>query len=334
MTHLICVQGSSATMVNDELQIQVAKELGGLDPSFALEDFTLKSSPVDERDALTSAALVALNSPPFLTAKRVVVLREAQHLLADAVAQIKLWNENPVEGVVLIAGVVGAKKGTVAGLAHEVISFEVGTAAKDHFRYIEDRLALYNLKLDRGSVDKLAEHYGEDLSRVDNLARTLSSIFGTDPISFEVIEPYLGDQGGVYWWELTKVIGKGDTAGSIVAVRRMLDSGSSAALYILSSLRSFYTERASLAGKNLSLTQVAKLFKKTEQSAKYLIQESKSLPQESFAVALHLLAQADVDLKGGVDYGKDVVSDQDLTELTVLEVLVARLSRLHANARR
>jgi hypothetical protein len=77
-----------------------------------------------------------------------------------------------------------------------------------------------------------------------------------------------------------------------------------------------------------------KTFKKSEGQAKFLIQESKALSQENFAVALRLLAQADVDLKGGVDYGKDVVTDEDLTELTVLEVLVARLSRLHASARR
>ena len=77
-----------------------------------------------------------------------------------------------------------------------------------------------------------------------------------------------------------------------------------------------------------------KTFKKSETQAKFLIKESKALSQESFAVAIHLLAQADVDLKGGVDYGKDVTNDQDLTELTVLEVLVARLSRLHATARR
>jgi DNA polymerase III delta subunit len=334
MTHLLCVQGSSATMVNDELHIQIAKELGELDPSFALEDFTLKASPTEEREALTSSLLVALNSPPFLTPKRVVVVREAQHLLAETVTEIKRWNDNPVEGVVLIAGVVGAKKGSVADLAEEVISFDVGISAKDHSKYIEDRMALHKVKLDRRSVDRLAEHYGEDVSRVDNLARTLSSIFGTEALSFEMIEPYLGDQGGVYSWDLTKVIVKGDTAGSIVAVRRMLDSGSMAALQILANLRNFYTDRASLSGKNLRVAEVAKLFKKSEGATKFLIQESKSLPQESFAVALRLIAQADVDLKGGVNYGKDVVTDQDFTELTVLEVLVARLSRLHATARR
>ena len=44
---------------------------------------------------------------------------------------------------------------------------------------------------------------------------------------------------------------------------------------------------------------------------------------------------ADLDLKGGVSYGgKDLESDLDVTELTVIEVLVARLARLSFSARR
>lgn len=334
MTHFVCVQGASATMVNDELRLIIARELGDLDPSFALEDITLKSTPAEERDSLISAAITAINSPPFLTNKRVVVIREAQHLLSASVAAIKSWAGNPAEGVVLIAGVVGGKKGTIVDFAEEVISFDIGRSSKEHVEFITARLGQYGVKLDRPGIDMLAEHYGEDISRVDNLARTLSSIFDQEPLTFEMIKPYLGEQGSVYSWDLTKVIIKGDTTAAIVAVRRMLDSESVAALQILGSLRTFYMDRASLSGKNLSVADVAKMFKKSEGQAMYLIKESKGLSQESFAVALHLIAQADVDLKGGVDYGKDVTSDQNLTELTVLEVLVARLSRLHATARR
>jgi len=334
MTQFVCVQGSSATMVNDELQLVISRELGDLDPSFALEDITIKSSPVEERDALISSAITALNSPPFLTPKRLVVIRDAQNFLSDAVAAVKAWSQNPVDGVVLIAGVVGGKKGTIVDLAEEVISFDVGNSSKDRSEYISERLAKYGVKLDKPGIDRLADHYGDDVSRVDNLARTLLSIFGQEPLTFEMIEPYLGEQGSVYSWDLTKVIVKGDTTAAITAVRRMLDSESVAALQILGALKNFYLDRASLAGKNLSVAEVMKTFKKSETQAKFLIKESKALSQESFAVAIHLLAQADVDLKGGVDYGKDVTNDQDLTELTVLEVLVARLSRLHATARR
>ena len=56
---------------------------------------------------------------------------------------------------------------------------------------------------------------------------------------------------------------------------------------------------------------------------------------ERIGDAIHLIADADVDLKGGVSYGgKDLNTDQDVTDLTVIEVLVARLARLSAGARR
>jgi hypothetical protein len=45
--------------------------------------------------------------------------------------------------------------------------------------------------------------------------------------------------------------------------------------------------------------------------------------------------EADVSLKGGVSYGgKDLNTDIDVTDLTVVEVLVARLARMSGAGRR
>ena len=50
---------------------------------------------------------------------------------------------------------------------------------------------------------------------------------------------------------------------------------------------------------------------------------------------MHWITEADLALKGAVSYGgKDLESDLDVTELTVIEVLVARLARLSFGARR
>ncbi|MDE3093843.1 MAG: hypothetical protein KGJ47_08695, partial [Acidobacteriota bacterium] len=69
--------------------------------------------------------------------------------------------------------------------------------------------------------------------------------------------------------------------------------------------------------------------------AKKILAMANRLGAERIADAVHLIAAADVDLKGGVSYGgKDLDTDQDLTDLTVIEVLVARLARLSAGPRR
>ena len=56
---------------------------------------------------------------------------------------------------------------------------------------------------------------------------------------------------------------------------------------------------------------------------------SQRLGTERITTAVHWITEADVDFKGGVSYGgKDLDTDMDVTELTVVEILVARLARL------
>jgi len=58
---------------------------------------------------------------------------------------------------------------------------------------------------------------------------------------------------------------------------------------------------------------------------------ARAMGPDRIADAISMITQADLDLKGAVSFGgKDLESDQDVTELTVIEVLVARLARLSA----
>jgi hypothetical protein len=64
-------------------------------------------------------------------------------------------------------------------------------------------------------------------------------------------------------------------------------------------------------------------------------QVSQRLGTERISTAVHWIADADVALKGGVSYGgKDLNTDMDVTELTVVEILVARLAKMTQGARR
>jgi hypothetical protein len=62
---------------------------------------------------------------------------------------------------------------------------------------------------------------------------------------------------------------------------------------------------------------------------------SERLGAERISTAVHWITQADLNLKGGVSYGgKDLDTDLDVTDLTVVEVLVARLAKMTQGARR
>ena len=65
------------------------------------------------------------------------------------------------------------------------------------------------------------------------------------------------------------------------------------------------------------------------------LKTAQRLGPQKITQAVHWVREADVSLKGGVSYGgKDLNTDIDVTDLTVIEVLVARLARMSGAGRR
>lgn len=335
MVAVTAVVGSDATMVYDALHNVVATALGDLDPSFALQDFTVKDVTTGA-DSVISALLEALNTPPFLVSRRVVVLRDAQALLADEVATLLAWMAAPAPDIVLLLAVVGAKSNKLVKAAQDVIDVHVATGAKNRVAFVNDKMAEYRVSLDAAAVARVSERVGDDVARVDSLARLLSSIYGSAPLNVTHIEPYLGDAGTLPEWDLTDALESGNASRAITVARRMLDSRARAGVQIIFVLQRYYLRMARLEGAGvMSPEDAAQLLGMNAFGAKKLLAMSSRMGAERITDAVHLIAQADVDLKGGVSYGgKDLDTDQDLTDLTVIEVLVARLARLTASARR
>jgi DNA polymerase-3 subunit delta len=329
------VVGSDATMVYDALHNAVAAALGELDPSFALQDFTVKDV-TNAGESVISAVMEALNTPPFLVARRVVVVRDAQALLSDEVAPLLNWMQSPAPDVVLVLAVVGAKSNKLVKAAQNVIEVNVGARSKDRVAFVSDKMGEYRVTVDAASAAKIADQVGDDVSRVDSLARLLASIYGSAPLNLSHVEPYLGDAGGVPEWDLTDALESANAAKAITVARRMLDSKGRAGVQIIFVLQRYYLRMARLEGAPVSnAEEAAQLLGMNPFGAKKLLAMANRMGSERISDAIHLIANADVDLKGGVSYGgKDLNTDQDVTDLTVIEVLVARLARLGAGTRR
>ncbi len=331
----IAVVGTDATMVYDAVRNVVAGALGALDPSFALEDFTAKDVASSSSESVAARVLEALNTPPFLVERRVVVVRDAQSLLADEVGQLVTWLANPAPGIVLVLGVVGTKANKLVKASNEVVEVNVSSRAQDRVAYVESKLGEYQVSIDRQLAERVASQVGDDLARVDSLGRTLRSIYGTAPLTFANVEPYLGDAGDVPEWDLTDAIDGGNATKAIVVARRMLDSKSRAGLQIVNILQRHYLRMARLEGSGArGDDDAAALLGINRYPAGKALRTAQRLGSERISAAVHMIAKADVDLKGGVSYGgKDLNTDMDVTELTVIEVLVARLARLTQGAR-
>ncbi len=329
------VVGSDATMVYDALHNVIATALGDLDPSFALQDFTVKDV-TNSGESVVSAILEALNTPPFLVSRRVVVVRDAQALLADETTPLLAWMANPAPDIVLALAVVGAKSNKLVKAARVVVDVNVATGAKNRVAFVNDKMAEYRVVIDPGAAARISDRVGDDVARVDSLARLLASIYGSAPLNVSHVEPYLGDAGGAPEWDLTDALESGNATRAITVARRMLDSRGRAGVQIIFLLQRYYLRMARLEGADVtSADEAAQLLGMNAFGAKKLLAMASRMGAERIGDAIHLIANADVDLKGGVSYGgKDLDTDQDMTDLTVIEVLVARLARLTSSARR
>jgi DNA polymerase-3 subunit delta len=313
----------------------VGSALGDLDPSVALEDFTAKDV-TSAGEPVTARVLEALNTPPFLVPRRVVVVRDAQSLVADEVALLLEWMADPAPSIVLVLAIVGTKAHKLVKGAGEVVEVNVGSRSAERVSFVESKLSEYRVTIDHGTAQKVADQVGDDVARVDALARTLQSIYGSAPLNFSHIQPYLGDAGDVPEWDLTDAIDSGNAAKAIVVARRMLDSKGRAGLQIVNMLQRHYLRMAKLEGSGVrGADDAAALLGIRSFPATKSLQMSQRLGTERISTAVHWITNADIALKGGVSFGgKDLNTDMDVTELTVIEILVARLAKMTQGARR
>jgi len=107
------------------------------------------------------------------------------------------------------------------------------------------------VNVDHEAAVKITDRLGDDVARVDGLARTLQTIYGTAQLNFTHVEPYLGDAGDVPEWDLTDAIDGGDATKAIVVARRMLDSKGRAGLQIVNILQRHYLRMAKLEGSGV-----------------------------------------------------------------------------------
>ena len=332
----VAVVGTDPVMVYDALRNVIHDALGDLDPNFALEDFTAKDVAVSSSESVASRIVEALHTPPFLVERRVVVVRDAQSLLASEVSAITNWLASPSPDVVLIVAVVGTKANKLVKASHQVIEVNVSSRAQDRAGFVSTKLDDYGVNVERATSQLIAEQIGDDVARVDSLARTLRTIYGSAPLTYEQIQPYLGDAGGVPEWDLTDAIDVGNAAKAITVARRMLDSKGRVGLQIVNMLQRHYLRMARLEGSGVrSDEEAAALLGINRYPAGKSLRVAQRIGAQRIATAVHMITNADLDLKGGADFGgKDLNTDLDVTELTVIEVLVARLARLSNGARR
>ncbi len=263
----------------------------------------------------------AAQTMPFLTDKRVVVARQVSRFVADDLPALLAYLDDPLEStdLVLVAGGGRISKKLTdavkaAGTIHNT------SPGRDKRAWVADQVAAAGVKLDSGAVRDLADWLGEDTGRLDGILSTLVSTYGEGAkLSFAQIESFIGEAGGVPPWDLTDSIMAGNTTKALGLLGRMVNAGGRHPLQVMSILHNHYASLAKLDGvgartdADASEATGLKGF-----PAKKARQAYDRLGGANTRRAMSWIAQADLDLRGA----------KELDDSMVMEVLVARLSKL------
>ena len=250
------VKGNDPSLVAQAAHGLTERLVGGGDPSLVVEEF---GGP--NLDAIDVGAVIdACTTPPFLVARRVVVLRQAGLLTAADAKRLVDYLKDPLPTTVLVLVAGG---GTIPqGLVRAVgpggtVDTSVGTG-RARAQWLADHLRSGPVRLDGPAAAHLGEHLGEDVGRLERLLDTLAAAYGPGAtVSLDELEPFLGAAGALAPWDLTDAIDAGETAKALGALERMFLSGESHPLVVLAILHRHYRQMLRLDGAGVTTPEEA-----------------------------------------------------------------------------
>jgi DNA polymerase III delta subunit len=344
----VLVQGTDPVFRDREVQRIVDELLAGEDRSFALDDHTFASrrrageaaeaaddggdDPGASSEGSTelpafAALTTALQSPPFMTSARVVVVRDIGNATTEQAKWLAEWIDDPLDGVHLVLVVGGGRTPSALDKAAKAKADVVGPATEQTAEVLQRELKDAHIKLAPDAAKQVAAHLGDDAGRVPELVELLHSTYGDNAsLSLDDVDLYLGEVGTAGRFDLTNYIDRGDVGSALETLHRMLTASSSVQtkplhpMQVMASLVFHYQRLLRLDDPAIVTKEHAAsaLGMKSAGGARFPLESAKRLGSDGLRDAMRLLADAELDLRGA----------GGLDDRTVMDVLVARLAAL------
>ena len=244
-------------------------------------------------------------TPPFLVDQRVVILRDAGRLLTADVPRLVDVVANPLPTTVLIVvgggGTVPAPLVRAITAAGQVIDTSVSKAG-DRKAWLHDQFApgprqarAEGGPTPGGSTSGRTSPGWRDSSRRCRrpTAREPASASTTSSLTW-------GEAGNVPLYELTEAISRGETAAALGVLHRMFDAGGLSVVEVMATMNRHYAQLLLLDGATVSgEREAAELLGSAPFVAKKALDQTRRLGTARISQAITLLADADLDVKGG-----------------------------------
>ncbi|MGH9298137.1 MAG: DNA polymerase III subunit delta, partial [Acidimicrobiales bacterium] len=322
------ITGGDASLVSRALSNLLLELTGPGEEVTEVEEYEVPEGGEGDEDAGFKLApvLTALSTPPWLSAHRVVVVRNVGEINAAQASELaKALADPETENVLVLAA--GGRKGAPASISKavkangRVIETEPGRAGRARTDWIAEQLREAPVHLDAHAVRRLSEHVGEDISLLPPILDLLEAAHGPGrKLGVDELEPFLGEQGGAPPWDLTDAIDRGDGDTAIRVLRRLLGPGGRHPLQVLSTLHRHVGGMLRLDGAEgvRRPEDAAALLQMSAFPAKKVLEQSRRLGHDRIERAVEVLAGADKDLRGQIGWPPELI----------LEVAVARLAQL------
>lgn len=318
------LRGADEAVLRDTVRLLVDDLVGDQDRSLVVEEVEVGAADDEGGDPLL-ALVDAAQTPPFLTEHRVVLGRITdKRERAELVKPLVDYLTDPLPSTLLVLEWRAGKvpKGLLEAVTRAGGAQVDTSPGRKVGEWVASHLAEAGLKVDGDGRARLVTWVGEEPSRLLGLIDLLRSTYGAGPrITVADIEPFLGDDGGVPPWDLTDAIDRGDRAVALELLQRMIGQGERHPFQVLGTLHGHYARMLRLDGSDVAgEKQAAELLgmKGSTFPARKALGQTRRLGHDRIVRAFELLAEADIDLRGGKSWPNHLV----------LEVLVARLATM------
>jgi DNA polymerase-3 subunit delta len=316
---VVLVDGDDATLVGEAVRAVIEDLVGDEERGLAVEDFG--GEEVDLARVADSCA-----TPPFLSPRRIVIVRDVGRFSTDEVGPLLGYLEDPLPTTVLIlvagGGAVAPKLAAAVKARGHVRSTRV--TPREARDWVRSRIRSASLRVDSQAEALIEAHLGEDVSRLGALLDVLVVAYGEGAaVGPPEVEPYLGEAGPVAPWTFTDAIDAGRTADGLAQLHRLLGGGERHPLVVLAILHRHVqsllrVDSPSIRTEGDAAAAMGIASGRSTYPAKKALGTARRWGSAAIAEAVGLVADAELDLKGASAWAPEAV----------LEVLVARLCRL------